>query len=177
MFGFYRPARTIWHDPCFINSVIKNQKGVIVMAIIRWSPYRSWLNVNREMENLFDDFFGSSGRGTKEANAMAWNPDVDLAESKEGYIVKADLPGVAKEDVKVTLSEDVLTITGEKKEEKEITDHNIHKSERVYGSFTRSFRLPTPVQSEKIKAEYKDGVLTLSIPKAESVKPREIHIN
>jgi HSP20 family protein len=133
--------------------------------------------MNREMENLFDDFFSPVQRGEGEQqNVSAWAPDVDLTEGKEAYTLRAELPGVAKEDVKVTLTEEVLTISGEKKIENEAKDQNFHRSERVYGTFCRSFRLPNPIAGEKVQAQYRDGVLTLTVPKAESVKPREIEI-
>ncbi|NTV53721.1 MAG: Hsp20/alpha crystallin family protein [Candidatus Firestonebacteria bacterium] len=147
------------------------------MAIIRWSPYRSLININSEAGNLFDDFFSPVCRRSEaEANAVSWVPNVDLTENKEAYTLRADLPGVSKEDVKVTFAEGVLTIAGEKKSEKEIKNENFHRSERNYGAFSRSFRLPDPVHEEKIQAEYRDGVLTLTLPKSEGVKPREIEI-
>ncbi len=148
------------------------------MALIRWSPYRGVANINHELENIFEEFGLPlwkrwQGEGEGEGN---WLPAIDLSETKDGYLLKAELPGVAKEDVKITLTEDVLTLTGEKKYEKESKDHNVHRSERVYGTFTRSFRLPGPVASDKVKAEYKDGVLTLSVPTTENARPREIQI-
>jgi HSP20 family protein len=145
--------------------------------MIRWSPYRNLLHVNREMENLFEDFFGTARRGNEEkALTATWAPDVDLSENKEGYTLRAEVPGVSKEEVKVTLTDDVLTVSGEKKYEKEVKEESFHRSERAYGVFSRSFKLPGSIQADKIKAEYRDGVLTLSIPKAESLKPKEITI-
>jgi len=147
------------------------------MAIIRWSPYRSLINMNHEMENLFEDFFAAPR--TREAGEQAlpaWVPNVDLTEGKEAYILRAELPGVSKEDVKVTLTEEVLTVAGEKKFEKEDKNQNFHRSERIYGTFSRSFRLPNPIDGGKIQAEFRDGVLTLTVPKAESAKPLEIEI-
>jgi HSP20 family protein len=147
------------------------------MPIVHWSPYRNLLNCNHELENLFDDFFSPARtRGEGDQTLPAWVPDVDLMESKEGYTLRAELPGVAKEDVKVTLAEEVLTVSGEKKFEKEVKNENFHRSERAYGKFSRSFRLPNPIDAEKIQAEYRDGVLTLTVPKAENAKPREIEI-
>jgi HSP20 family protein len=147
------------------------------MAIIHWSPYRNMLNCNHEMANLFDDFFSTTrARGEGEQTPPTWAPDVDLMESKDGYTLRAELPGVSKEDVKVTLAEAVLTLSGEKKFEQEVKNENFHRSERVYGKFSRSFRLPHPIDADKIQAEYRDGVLTLTVPKAESAKFREIEI-
>jgi HSP20 family protein len=132
--------------------------------------------MNKELENLFDDFCVTTRQAAEEKAGVTWAPDVDLTENKEAYTVRAELPGVVKEDVKVTLNEDVLTISGEKKFEKETKDENVHRSERAYGMFSRSFKLPAPIDGEKVHAEYRDGVLTLSVPKAESSKPREIEI-
>jgi HSP20 family protein len=132
--------------------------------------------MNHEMENLFDDFFSTTRQpGEGEQVLPTWVPNVDLTEGKEAYTLRAELPGVVKEDVKVTLTEEVLTVAGEKKCA-EAKSENFHRSERVYGTFSRSFRLPNPIDGGKIQAEYRDGVLTLTIPKAESVKPREIEI-
>jgi len=148
-------------------------------AIVRWNPYRSISNINRELETFFEDFGFPTARrwqAGEEGAEAGWLPAIDLSETKDAYVIKADLPGVSKDDVKVTLVENVLTITGERKTEKEVKDQNLHRSERAFGTFTRSFRLPGPVAGDKIKASYKDGVLMLDVPKAESAKPREIQI-
>ncbi len=149
------------------------------MSLIRWKPYGSFFNVNRELENFFDDFgFPLTRRQDAEsAGGAMWLPEVDLEENKDGYILKADLPGVAKEDVKITVDDNVLTVAGEKKFEKQSQENNYHRTERTYGSFSRSFSLPGPVNVDKIKAEYQNGVLRLDIPKAESAKPRQIEIH
>ncbi len=147
------------------------------MAIVRWSPYRSLAHLDRELENFFEDFgFPIWRRNPGENEEREWLPAIDLSETKDSYLLKAELPGVSKDDVKVTLTEDLLTISGEKKVEKESKEHDVHRSERVYGAFTRSFRLPGPVAGDKVHAEYHDGVLTLTIPKTESARPREIQI-
>ncbi len=149
------------------------------MAMVRWNPYRNMWHINHELENILEDFawpFSLRRHGEEEGGDSPWLPAVDLSETKEGYVIKAELPGVSKEDVKVTVAEDVLTIAGEKKTEQETKNENLHRSERTYGSFSRSFRLPGPVNSDKIHAEYRNGVLTLNVPKAESAKPREIQI-
>ncbi len=144
------------------------------MTMIRWSPYRSLINLNREFGHLWDDF-STAQKGEGECETC-WAPDIDLTENKEAYFLRADLPGVSKENIKVTLSENVLTLSGEKKFEKAAQDVSFHRSERVYGNFSRSFRLPESIDSGKINAEFKDGVLSLVVPKAESVKPKEIEI-
>jgi len=98
-------------------------------AIIRWNPYRSISNINRELESIFEDFGFPAlrrGRAEEEGGEAGWLPAIDLSETQAAYVIKADLPGVTKEDVKVTMSEDILTITGEKKTEKEIKDQSYH---------------------------------------------------
>lgn len=101
---------------------------------------------------------------------------VDVVENNEAYVIKAELPGISKNDVKITLHENVLTIKGEKKQEKEEKDRNFHRVERSYGSFERSFTLPSGVKDDKIEAAYKDGILTITLPKAEEAKPKEIEV-
>jgi len=108
-----------------------------------------------------------------------WLPPVNIAEDQDSYKIEAELPGVPREDIKVTYNNGVLTITGERKEmqEQQKKDHRYHRMERVYGQFERSFRLPMTVKADQIRAEYNNGVLDLTIPKAEEAKPRQIAIN
>lgn len=153
------------------------------MALIRfepenevstWSPFRDLVSMQREVGRLFDGLFGDlDGDGNY---VTSWSPRADVIENSESYVIKAELPGVNKNDVKITLRENVLTIKGEKKHEKEEKDHNLHRVERSYGSFERSFSLPSNVKSDKIDAAYKDGVLTVTLPKAEEAKPKEIEV-
>jgi HSP20 family protein len=106
-----------------------------------------------------------------------WLPPVNIAEDQDSYLIEAELPGVKREDIKVTYNNGVLTIQGERKEEKEEKGQQYHRMERVYGQFERSFRLPLTVKADQIQAEYNNGVLTLRVPKAEEAKPRQISIN
>ena len=103
-------------------------------------------------------------------------PAVDIAEQENEYEVKVELPGVSKEDVKISLESNILTIKGEKKEEKEEKKTNLHRVERSYGMFQRSFTLPTTVKSDKIDATFSDGVLTITLPKVEEAKPKQIEV-
>ena len=128
---------------------------------------------SREAERMFSDFIN---RGIFRL-ANEWAPLVDVTETKDEVIVRAEVPGMTKEDISVTLQEDVLTLRGEKKQEKRELDAAFHRLERSYGSFVRSFTLPTLVQADKAKADYKDGVLTITLPKAEEVKPKEISVS
>jgi HSP20 family protein len=145
------------------------------MAIIRWRPLGEIDSFRREMDRMFDNFFG---RGADVAEpSLTWYPSVDIKETKDDFVLMAEVPGMSKDDIKINISENTLTIKGEKKEEKKEEDQNYHRVERRYGSFQRSFTLPTQIQESKVKAAYKDGVLTITMPKKEEVKPKEIPIS
>lgn len=139
-----------------------------------WSPFRDLLNMQKELGRVFDGLF--TDYDTEGSFAATWAPRVDVVERKDSYVIKAELPGVDKNDVKITLQENVLTIRGEKKQEKEEKDSNMHRIERSYGAFERSFSLPTNVKGEKIDASYKDGILAITLPKVEEAKPKEIEV-
>lgn len=128
---------------------------------------------SREADRLLSDIFNRN----VVRFAEEWMPVVDVTETKDEVIVRAEVPGMTKEDISVTLQENVLTLRGEKKQEKTEKEAAFHRMERSYGSFVRSFTLPTLVQADKAKADYKDGVLTITLPKAEEVKPKEISIS
>jgi len=151
------------------------------MSLVRWNPARelaTWpsdlFGIQREMNKMFDGFL----RGTTDEDyaISSWTPAVDIAEHDDGYLVKVELPGVNKDDVKLTLENNILTMRGEKKLEKETKKENYHRVERSYGTFQRSFTLPAAVKAEKIDASYKDGILTVLLPKAEEAKPKQIEV-
>jgi HSP20 family protein len=151
------------------------------MSLIRWNPTRDlasfpsgMFNMQREMNRMFDHFI----RGVDEPGLLNdnWLPAVDVAEKDNEYVVNVELPGVNKDDVKITLESNILTIRGEKKTEKETNQKNFRRMERSYGSFQRSFTLPTSVKNDKIDAEYKDGILSITLPKAEEAKPKQIEV-
>ncbi len=146
---------------------------------MRWRPGRELATIRDEMNRLFDEFFSGFPFPERRRGLMEgeWAPTVDVAETDENIVVTAELPGVKQNDVEITVVNDVLTLKGEKKEEKEIKKENYHRIERSYGSFQRSITLPTGVQADKAKASYKDGVLTVTIPKVEEAKPKSIKIN
>ena len=149
------------------------------MNITRWSPMtlspvRGLFGSRDELSHLFDSILT---RGTLRGDlAPAFTPAVDIEERAEEFVFKADLPGVAQKDVKVNVMGDTLTIRGERKQESEKKDGGMHRTERIYGSFERSFRLGTPVRNDKVKAQYKDGVLEIHVPKAEEAKLREVEV-
>ncbi len=151
------------------------------MSLIRWNPTRDlttfpsdMVNLQKEMNRMFDSFF----RGVDEPGLFnsSWMPAVDVADEDNAYVVKAELPGVSKEDVKITLESNILTIRGEKKAAKNVDEKNYRRTERSYGSFQRSFTLPTTVKNDKVDAVYKDGILTITLPKAEEAKPKQIEV-
>ncbi len=153
------------------------------MSIVRWNPVRELatfpsdiLGMQREINHMFDRFFRGGVLDDAELSAGGWMPAVDLAEKDDEFVAKVELPGVNKDDVKITLQDNVLTIRGEKKDEKESKHSNFHRVERSYGSFQRSFALPTSVRSDKVDAQYKDGILTISLPKAEEAKRKQIEV-
>ena len=147
------------------------------MSLIRWRPTHDLMNIRDEMSRLFDNFFAGLPERGKELLGGEWSPSVDVSETDEEVVVTAELPGVKQDEVDITITDDVLTLKGEKKEEKEVKEKNYHRVERTYGSFQRSIGLPTGVEAGKAKATYKDGVLCITIPKAEEAKPKQIKID
>ena len=142
--------------------------------IIRFDPFR-------EMEEMLKRYRYPSVPTSlsKEHEGIltgSWMPSVDIKETKDTYIVKGELPGVDKDDVDVSIDDNTLTIRGEKKSEKDIEEHQTHRTECVYGSFERSFSLPKQVDINNVQASFRDGVLNLTIPKAEEAKPKQIQV-
>ena len=134
-----------------------------------------------EMQSRFAKLFGltpaRAGTGERELMTITeWQPSVDIIEDEKEYLIKADLPDVKKEDVKVELDGDMLTVEGERKQEKEEKTKRFHRTERAYGRFVRRFGLPTHVDGANVKAEFKDGVLNVHLPKTEAAKPKAIDI-
>jgi HSP20 family protein len=139
------------------------------------APFREFERMRREMDRLWESFFeGGLRRRTEEGGE--WLPFLDVAETKNELVVKAEVPGMEPKDIDISLSDGVLTIKGEKKQEKEEKEADYHLVERSYGAFTRSVRLPKEVQGEKISASYKDGILKVTLPKSEEAKKKEIKI-
>lgn len=144
------------------------------MMLTRFNPVRELTGIQREINRLFEDFFGS---GFERAMDRPWGPAVDISEDEKNIYLKADLPGMNQKDIKVSVEDNVLTISGERRSEKEEKKENkVYRLERVYGAFCRSFTLPDNVDPSKISAEYKDGVLSLTVPKTEEKKSRAIDI-
>lgn len=150
-------------------------------AIMRWAPVRwdSFKDIE-EIGERFNRLVGRRATGrdaSQEAMTVAdWMPTVDIIENDKEFLIKAELPEVDKKDVKVTIQQGVLTIQGERKQEKEESGKRFHRIERSYGTFVRSFTLPEEVDESKLMAEFKDGVLTVHLPKAEKPKPQAVEI-
>lgn len=149
------------------------------MTLVRWSPLplspaRELQSFHEEVNRLFDSFFG---RGALRGDLPGlFSPAVDIEETADAFVVRADLPGMSQKDVKVSLMGDTLTIRGERKHEGERKDGNMHRVERVYGAFERSFTLGAPVRNDKVKATFRDGALEIHVPKAEEARLLEIEV-
>lgn len=150
------------------------------MSLVRWTPrselwdpFAGLADLQEEMNRLFDLSFRRLGRASWEGTFL---PVIDVIEQKDNYIVKAELPGLTKDDVSVTLQDNYLTIKGEKKHEAETKDANYYRRERLYGAFCRTIELPTTVDAKKIEAQFKDGVLSVKLPKTEEAKPKQIEV-
>jgi len=144
-------------------------------TLVRWEPYRDLLNIRHDMDRMFENFF-TAPTFWKENGDGLMNLEMDVAEQDGKFLVKASVPGIAPEDLDVSLSDNVLTIKGETHTETEKEEETYHLRERRSGHFMRSFSLPTAVKEEEIEAIYENGVLTLEIPKAEEVKPKKIEV-
>ena len=146
------------------------------MALIRWDPFRDLLSIQERMNRLFDDTLARS-RNLEEGTALtAWAPPVDIIEKEKEITLTAELPGMKKDDIKVEVKEGVLTLSGERTMEKEVKEENYHRNERTYGRFQRSFTLPSNIKQEGMKASYEDGLLSISLPKEEEKKAKQISI-
>jgi HSP20 family protein len=145
------------------------------MAIVRWEPFRDLVTAQRDFERLFREHFSPSGE--TELSTRSWAPPVDIYETENDIVLKAELPGVDPKDVEVRVEDNTLYLKGERKFEKEVKEQNYHRVERSYGSFARSFSLPNSISADKVKAEFKDGLLTLTMPKREEAKPKTIKID
>ncbi|HEV8699861.1 MAG TPA: Hsp20/alpha crystallin family protein [Candidatus Polarisedimenticolia bacterium] len=148
------------------------------MAMVRWEPFRDLFSLQERMNRLFDESYRSR-TGTEDDWALggSWAPAVDIYERDGNIVLKAELAGLDPKDVDIRVENNVLTVRGERKFENEVKRENFHRVERSYGTFTRSFTLPNAVDTERIKADFKDGVLQVTLPTREEAKPKQIAIN
>jgi HSP20 family protein len=146
------------------------------MNLIQWKPFNTMFPWSHRVNRFFDDDFLSNWFDLEKADS-SWCPSTDIYESKKEYVFKVELPGIKKEDIKIEVKDDILTIKGERKEEKEVKKDDYHKIESYSGSFSRSFHIPKGIDEKKIKAELKDGILELKVPKSEEKKVKQVPIS
>ena len=146
------------------------------MPIVRWEPFRDLITTQDRMNRLFNETLGRVF-GEEGARVGAWVPAVDIYQTEQNVVLKAELPGVDPNDVEATVHEGTLYLKGERKYEKEVKEEHYHHVERAYGSFARSFELPASIDEDKVQADFKDGVLTLTMPKREEAKAKKIKIS
>jgi HSP20 family protein len=143
-------------------------------TLSRFEPFRGATTLQDQINRLLNEAFD---RTSDDANLTTWAPAVDIYETEHELVVKADIPEIKPEELDIRVENNILTIRGERRFEKEVSENNYLRVERSYGSFSRSFSLANTVNAEAIKADYKNGVLTLSIPKREEAKPKQIKVN
>ena len=143
-----------------------------MQQLVRWDPFQQLVAMNNRLNRTINDPYPSR----TEDSFGAWAPPVDIFEKDEQLVLRAEIPGVQKENMDVGIESGVLTLRGERKQEIGVKEENAYRMERVYGTFTRSFSLPTTVDAAKVTATYKDGVLEVTVPKAENAKPKRVEI-
>lgn len=153
------------------------------MSLIRWKEARDLpafpsdvLNIQREINRMFNDFFRSGWGEDSSLVPTAWSPATDIIEEGDAFVVKVELPGLSKQDVRITIENGTLTVRGEKKQEKESKTSSYHRVERSYGAFQRSFALPATVTAEKVDASFADGILTVKLPKADEARTKAVDV-
>ena len=153
------------------------------MNLIRWQrpALTSWPNFGRlsDLRNEIDRLFDASLPELAQPSHLlsGWTPALDVYEDKDNFIVKAELPGMKKEDIEVSLHDGSLSISGERKSESKHQEAEVYRAERFFGRFQRTVTLPSPIAAEKVKAQYKDGILTVTLPKTDEAKPKHIDVN
>lgn len=146
------------------------------MALIRWDPFRDLLTLQDRMDRLFEESLSRNRVFEESLASGVWSPAVDIYETNDEIVLKAELPGLKKEDVSIEITDNTLVLTGERAFEKDIREENYHRIERSYGFFSRTFTLPTMVDRERVNAKFIDGILEIRIPKAETPKAKVIEI-
>jgi HSP20 family protein len=152
-------------------------QGGMTMAIVRWDPFRDVAALQDRINRIFNESFGRTRDMDDEVSQYDWSPPVDIYETTNGIELKIELPGVNKEDVSVEIKENVLTLKGERLLDPKIKDEHYYRKERSFGKFHRSFSLQNPIKSDLIKASFKDGILTVEIPRSEKEKPKKISVD
>lgn len=146
------------------------------MNLIKWDPFRELEDVSSRLNRIFGRPLARTGQDNEMLATADWMPSVDISETDAAYLIKGEIPGVRKEDVKVTLQDGMLTIQGERKQEKEEKNKKFHRVECSYGNFVRSFRVPDDADESAVKAEFKDGMLNVTLPKSAKAKPKSVDV-
>lgn len=147
------------------------------MAIVKWDPFRDVAALQDRINRIFNESFGRSRDLDDEVSLYDWRPPVDIYETADGIVLKVELPGVNKDDVSVEVKDNVLTLKGERLLDPQIEDEHYYRKERSFGKFNRSFSLQEPIKPDLIKASFKDGVLTVEIPRPEEQKPKQVTVD
>ena len=147
------------------------------MNLIKWSPWHEMPSLQDRINRFFGDALAWPRASEADFGLTQWNPAVDIYDNEESIVIKAELPGVEKKDIAIDLKDNVLSLRGERTYENEVKEDNYYRKERAYGKFSRAFTLPAGMNPETIKADYKDGVLTVTIPKPEEKKPKQITVH
>jgi HSP20 family protein len=145
------------------------------MELMKWNPMKDMFDIRSRFDSLFDNFFPTRAAADGES-LWNWHPVVDIYDNENDIVIKAELPGVDKEQIAIDLQGNVLTLKGERSSENEVKEENFYRRERSYGRFERSFMLPIEADPETVKAEFKDGVLNIQVPKPEEKKPKKITV-
>ena len=146
------------------------------MNLIKWDPFRELEDVSSRLNRIFGRPLARTRQDNEMLATADWMPSVDISETDAAYLIKGEIPGVRKEDVKVTLQDGMLTIQGERKQEKEEKNKKFHRVECSYGNFVRSFRVPDDADASAVKAEFKDGMLNVTLPKSAKAKPKSVDV-
>lgn len=147
------------------------------MNLVKWDPFRELEDVSKRLNRIFGQPPARTDAGNEMLALADWAPSVDISETEAAYLIKGEIPGVKKDDVKITIQDGMLTIQGERKQEKEEKGKKFHRVECSYGSFMRSFRVPDDAEEDKVKAEFKDGMLNITLPKSAKAKPKAINVS
>jgi HSP20 family protein len=147
------------------------------MALTRWDPFRDMVTLQERMNRLFEDSMARSKTTDEEMAMGAWTPSVDIFETPEKVVLRADLPGVVEKEIDLRIENNMLTLRGERRFLKETKEEDYHRIERSYGSFSRSFQLPGTIDQERIQATHKEGVLEVVLPKREETRPKHIKVD
>ena len=147
------------------------------MTLVRWNPLKEVPVLQNRINRMFDDFFPDGILEGIRGMEGTWNPVVDIYDTNDSTVIKADLPGIKKEDIAINIEGNVLSLSGERNVDEEVKKENFYRRERAWGMFKREFTLPSTVDHDKIKADFKDGVLKIEIPKPEEKKPKAITVN